>query len=93
MPVLRVADGHFDDAEVYEGIVNDIRLHTEHPAGLMMHGLGRNEGRIQIVQIWFAREYAERFDEETLLPALRTAGVDLDSREVTWTDLDDLVTP
>ncbi len=93
MPMLRVVSGHIEEREAYETVVRGIRLHTEHPVGLLMHALGRRPDRIEIVQVWYSREYAERFDEETLIPALLAAGVDPGRRQITWTDLEDLVTP
>jgi len=42
--------------------------------------------------VWDSEEYAERFDEETLKPALRAVGAPLEA-EVTIFQLEHLVTP
>jgi hypothetical protein len=91
MPVLRVRtrDG---SPELYRKIVEAIDLEHDHPLGLIMHGAARVEGRMQIAQVWESEEYARKFDEERLLPALKKAGAPLDA-EVTVVELHHLVTP
>jgi hypothetical protein len=92
MPILRLVrrpDGH----DVYRAVVEEMKLHSRHPLGLIMHGASEVDGRTQIAQVWESIEYAERFEEEILAPALRAAGADLEDVEVTVLELHDLVTP
>ncbi|HEY0515698.1 MAG TPA: hypothetical protein VGD00_01140 [Solirubrobacteraceae bacterium] len=79
--------------DVYDRVVADMQLHSEHPLGLIMHGASRVDGEAQIAQVWDSYEYAERFEKEILGPALRAAGIEEDDAQVTILELHDLVTP
>jgi hypothetical protein len=91
MPILRLVRRP-DGLDVYRAVVEELQLHSQHPLGLIMHGASEVAGKTQIAQVWESIEYAERFEEEVLAPALRAAGASLDA-EVTVLELHDLVTP
>lgn len=91
MPILRLVRRP-DGLDVYRAVVEELQLHSQHPLGLIMHGASEVDGKTQIAQVWESIEYAERFEEEVLAPALRAAGASLDA-EVTVLELHDLVTP
>jgi hypothetical protein len=91
MPILRLVRRP-DGLDVYRAVVEELQLHSQHPLGLIMHGASEVDGKTQIAQVWESIEYAERFEEEVLAPALRSAGASLDA-EVTVLELHDLVTP
>jgi hypothetical protein len=67
-------------------------IDRRHPLGLIMHGAGEVEGRMQVAQMWDSEEYARRFDEELLEPVLQAVGAPLDA-EITIFELEHLVTP
>ena len=78
--------------ETYDAISASVDIEHQHPRGLIMHAAS-DEGRAtQIAQVWDSEEYARRYDEELLIPALRAAGVSLDA-EVAVFELHHLVTP
>jgi hypothetical protein len=91
MPILRLVRRP-DGLDVYRAVVEELQLHSQHPLGLIMHGASEVDGKTQIAQVWESIEYAERFEEGVLAPALRAAGASLDA-EVTVLELHDLVTP
>jgi hypothetical protein len=91
MPILRLVRRP-DGLDVYRAVVEELQLHSQHPLGLIMHGASEVDGKTQIAQVWESIEYAERFEEDVLAPALRSAGASLDA-EVTVLELHDLVTP
>jgi hypothetical protein len=78
--------------EKYDAVVASMRLHTNHPLGLIMHGASEVDGELQVAQVWDAAEYAERFVAEILEPALKANGV-TERGETTIIELHDLVTP
>jgi hypothetical protein len=80
------------DYEIYDTVVADMRLHSQHPLGLIMHGASVVDGQMQIVQVWDALEYAERFERDILGPALEANDAPQD-REIEIFELHDLVTP
>ncbi|HEX9482293.1 MAG TPA: hypothetical protein VF927_09350 [Solirubrobacteraceae bacterium] len=91
MPILRLVKSPAG-REVYEAVLREMQLHTQHPLGLIMHGASTVGGETQITQVWDSIEYLQRYEEEILGPALRAAGASLDA-EVTVIELHDLVTP
>ena len=91
MAVLRLATWPVSE-EVYDAVVAETRLHTEHPIGLIMHSASHIEGELQVMQVWDSVEYAVRYEEDVLEPALRSSGV-TDPGEVRLYELHDLVTP
>jgi hypothetical protein len=78
--------------DTYERVVAEMKLHTDHPVGLILHGANLVDGEIHVTQIWDSAEYALRFEEDILAPALEASGVTA-AGEVTMIELCDLVTP
>ena len=74
MAVLRLARWPVSK-EVYDAVVAEMRLHTEHPIGLIMHSASHIDGELQVMQVWDSVEFAVRFEEDVLEPALRASGV------------------
>src|SRR5205823_14322336 len=70
MTILRIINRGVD-WETYHAINAEVDIEHWHPLGLIMHGASEVGGTVQIAQVWDSEEYAERFDEETLKPALR----------------------
>lgn len=91
MAVLRLARYHVS-RETYEAVARAMRLRTDHPLGLIMHGASEIDGELQVAQVWDSAEYARRYEEEILAPALRENGV-AEAEQVTTIELHDLVTP
>jgi len=77
--------------ETYDRVVGSMKLHSEHPLGLILHGATLVDGEIQVTQVWDSAEYAVRYEDEVLAPALAAHGVTV--REVRLIELSDLVTP
>jgi len=63
MPITREHYGRVD-----EQITND-------PEGLILHASAETDGGVLIVDIWESKEANERFERETLLPALERSGM------------------
>jgi hypothetical protein len=78
--------------EVYHAVAASMRLHTEHPLGLIMHGASEVDGELQVAQVWDGAYYAQRYEQEILAPALEAHGVS-GALRVTMIELHDLVTP
>ena len=91
MTILRIINRGVD-WETYHAINAEVDIEHWHPLGLIMHGASEVGGTVQIAQVWDSEEYAQRFDEETLEPALRAVGAPLDA-EITIFQLEHLVTP
>jgi hypothetical protein len=91
MPILRIAKGR-GDSSLYDAVIARMDLNRRHPIGLIMHGAVEIGGAMQIAQVWDSEEYARRFEEEELKPALEAVGAPLDA-EVTVFELHHLVTP
>ncbi|HXB17110.1 MAG TPA: hypothetical protein VNV44_15355 [Solirubrobacteraceae bacterium] len=91
MAVLRLVSGPAS-RNTYDRVVAAMKLHTEHPLGLILHGANLVDGEIQVTQVWDSAEYALRFEEEILGPVLAAHGVSA-AREVKVVELCDLVTP
>lgn len=91
MAVLRLARYRITRI-VYDEVAASMRLHTEHPLGLVMHGVSDVDGELQVAQVWDTANYAERYVQEILAPALEAHGVG-PAEQVTMIELDDLVTP
>lgn len=91
MAVLRLARYRLT-RDAYDVVAASMRLHTAHPLGLIMHGVSEVDGELQVAQVWDAADYARRYEEEILAPALAANGVDA-AEQVTMIELDDLVTP
>jgi len=91
MAVLRLARYEVG-REAYDAVADSMRLHTNHPLGLIMHGASEDHGVVQVAQIWDSMEYLRRYEKEILGPALRANEVP-EAVEVTTIELHDLVTP
>ena len=48
---------------------------AEDPDGLILHTAAKTDGGMLIIDVWDSKEANERFERETLLPALHGAGV------------------
>jgi hypothetical protein len=91
MSILRIVNRGLDWA-TYDAINARLDLERRHPLGLIMHGAAEVDGVVQIAQVWDSEEYARRYDEEILKPALEEVGARVDP-EVTVFELHHLVTP
>jgi len=79
--------------ELYRAMREMMDIDRKHPLGLIMHGVSEVEdGTMQVAQIWDSEEYAQRFDEELLKPALEALNAPMDAK-ITVFELEDLVTP
>lgn len=91
MTILRILNrgiGH----DLYDVVDRRVDIAHQHPPGLIMHGVSEVNGTMQVAQVWESVEYAQRFDDEVLIPALQAVGAPL-AAEVTVFELEHLVTP
>jgi hypothetical protein len=58
------------DAETYDAVNGQLDAVGRPPLGLITHAAGELDGQWQIVEVWESEEYAQRFDEERLGPAI-----------------------
>jgi len=79
------------DRATYDSVRATLELDRKHPLGLMMHGVTEENGVVQVTQIWESEEYARRYDEERLKPALEAVSAPVEA-EITVFQLEDLVT-
>jgi hypothetical protein len=94
MAIIRIARPVGMTAAQYDAVADELHLATAHPLGLIAHAAGEVDGAWQIVQVWESEEYAKRYTEEQLLPALRaTLGPDAKAPRTTIYELRELVTP
>ena len=92
MPILRITKRHIDRG-MYDAIDAHIDIEHQHPTGLIMHGaIEEADGTVEVAQIWESNDYAQRFIEDVLTPALQEVGAPLDA-DVTVFELHHLVTP
>ena len=91
MTILRIINRHVG-WDTYDAVNAMLDIEHQHPLGLIMHGACEVEGTVRIAQIWDSAEYARRFDNEILKPALEAVGAPLDA-EVRTFELHHLVTP
>jgi alpha/beta superfamily hydrolase len=91
MPIARIVSRHVDRA-MYDAINASVDIEHRHPLGLIMHGAAEFDGTMHVAQVWESAEYARRYDEEILRPALRAVGAPLDA-DVILLELHQLVTP
>jgi len=47
---------------------------TKDPEGLILHASAEKDGGVLVVDVWDSKEANERFERETLLPALERTG-------------------
>jgi hypothetical protein len=78
--------------ELYTSLAAELDIDHHHPLGLIMHGASEVDGVVQVAQIWESAEYADRFDEDLLGPAIEAVGVSREA-EVAVFELHHLVTP
>lgn len=78
--------------ETYEALRARLDIDRNHPLGLIMHGASEQDGVMQVAQVWDSEEYARRFDEEHLIPALEALEVPVEA-EIMVFELNHLVTP
>ena len=74
MPILRLASRP-TTTEAYQAAIDKIDLDHDHPLGLIMHGADALHDQVQVAQVWESEDYARRFMEDELEPALRAEGV------------------
>ncbi len=91
MPILRMVSRPVS-REAYGAVIERIDVEHKHPLGLIMHGAGELGGHVQIAQVWDSFEYAQRFEEDQLKPALEALGIPAEG-DVTIIELHHLVTP
>jgi hypothetical protein len=91
MAILRLIRSEQGRA-AYDAVAAIVDIEHKHPLGLIMHGATEIDGKMQIAEVWDSKEYARRFDEEHLWPAVEAAGVHR-SAEITLFELDHLITP
>jgi hypothetical protein len=92
MTILRIINRGLD-RDVYSAVVAHVNIDQDHPLGLIMHGATEVDGIVQVAQVWDAEEYARRFDDERLGPALEAVGARVDPADITTFELHHLVTP
>jgi hypothetical protein len=78
--------------ETYELVRARIDIDRSHPLGLIMHGASEADGVMQVAQVWESDEYARRFDEDVLIPALEALGAETKGEIIVF-QLEHLVTP
>jgi len=91
MTILRIINRHYD-RDTYQALQERLDIDRKHPLGLIMHGASEVADGVQVAQVWESEEYATRFDQDLLEPALKEMGLPLDA-VVTVFELDHLVTP
>jgi hypothetical protein len=91
MTIVRIVNRHLDWA-TYDAVNAGVDIEHQHPLGLIMHGAAEIDGTVQVAQVWESEEYARRYDEDRLKPALQAVGAPLDA-EVAMFELHHLVTP
>lgn len=91
MTILRLTRRHID-REMYDAIDARVDIEHQHPPGLILHGAMEADGTVEVAQVWESDDYAQRFVDDVLTPALHEAGAPLDA-DVTVFELHHLVTP
>jgi sulfur relay (sulfurtransferase) DsrF/TusC family protein len=91
MAILRLIKSE-QGREAYDAVAAIVDIEHKHPLGLIMHGATEVNGKMQIAEVWESKEYARRFDEEHLWPAVEAAGVSRNAN-ITIFELQNLVTP
>ena len=91
MTILRIINRHVG-WDTYDAVNTKIDIEHQHPLGLIMHGDIEVGETMRVAQIWESEEYAHRYDEKRLKPALQAVGAPLDA-EVAIFELHHLVTP
>ena len=70
MAVLRLARYRIT-RDVYDEVAVSMRLHTEHPLGLIMHGVSEVDGELQVAQVWDRADYARATSGRSSRPRSR----------------------
>jgi hypothetical protein len=89
--ILRIVNRGLDPA-AYERLRARTDIDRSHPLGLIMHGASEQDGVIHVAQVWDEPHYAERYDRETVGPALAELGLPLEA-DIQVFVLRHLVTP
>ena len=76
----------------YEALRTETDITHQHPLGLISHAAVLIDGTITVIEVWESARYADRFDEEVLIPALEAVRAPLGASVAVF-DLVDLVTP
>ena len=86
MAFVRLFDNPEGTQEQYDAASEQLGITSENlPDGGVLHVAGPSpNGGWRVVEVWESEEAARTFDEETLLPLLRSVGVDRPEPE-TWT--------
>lgn len=71
MPVVKITRTPSLNRDTYDAVNEKVRIGADHPLGLLMHAAGEADGVFQVVEVWAAQEYAERFEADRLIPAIR----------------------
>jgi hypothetical protein len=97
VPVVKITRSPSLDRATYDAVNERVRIGADHPLGLLMHAAGEADGVFQIVEIWASEDYAERYETERLVPAIRevvgSGHATGDPAAVTIYDTHFLVTP
>ena len=76
----------------YAAAAAELDLDRQHPLGLILHGATKVGDTMEIVQVWESADYARRYDDEILRPALQAVNAAMDA-EIAVFELHHLVTP
>jgi hypothetical protein len=57
--------------DTYDGVQAEMDIANDPPEGLIFHWAGEVDGKWTVMDVWEAREAAERFREERLFPAIQ----------------------
>ena len=60
-------------AAQYDAVQAEMDLASKPPDGMIVHCAGEVEGRFQVFGIWESADHLERFEEERLRPAMKSA--------------------
>ena len=93
MPVVKITRSPSIDRATYDAVNERVGIGADHPLGLLMHAAGESDDGFQIVEIWASEDYAERYESERLMPALREVVGAGHQPAVTTYDTHFLVTP
>ena len=71
MPVVKITRTPLLTRDTYDAVNEKVRIGADHPLGLLMHAAGEAEGVFQVIEVWASEEYAARYEEDRLIPALQ----------------------
>ena len=70
MPVVKIMRTPTLTRDVYDAVNERVQIGANHPLGLLMHAAGEADGVFQVME-WAAQEYADRYEQDRLIPAMR----------------------